>query len=378
MRDQRLDKLAGVLVNYSTGVKKGDLVRISGEVPGFPLMEALYEKVLAAGGHPMVMVTSDAMEDAFYRLASDEQLAYLSPVAQFMVEKIDVSIGIWAEENTKSMSGVDPKRQAIASQAKKPMFKRFLERAAKKELRWTGTQYPTAGSAQDAEMSQREYEDFVFRAGLLHLADPIAEWRKISERQQRLADFLDGAKEVRVIGKDTDLKVGVEGRRWINCDGHENFPDGEVFTGPIEDATEGTIRYSFPAVHHGRECHDIVLKFKAGKVVEARASKGEEFLLGMMEQDPGAKVLGEFAIGTNFGIQQYTKNTLFDEKIGGTCHAALGAAYPETGGKNDSGLHWDMVCDLRQKGCRIEVDGVVILEEGRFVKSEWPAPGESR
>jgi aminopeptidase len=375
MRDQRLDKLAEVLVNYSTGVKKGDLVRISGEVPGFPLMEALYEKVLVAGGHPMVMVTSDAMEDAFYRVASDEQLAYLSPVAQFMVEKIDVSIGIWAEENTKSMSGVDPKRQAIASQAKKPMFKRFLERAAKKELRWTGTQYPTAGSAQDAEMSQREYEDFVFRAGLLHLADPIGEWRKISERQQRLADFLNGAKEVRVIGKDTDLKVGVEGRRWINCDGHENFPDGEVFTGPIEDATEGTIRYSFPAVHHGRECHDIVLKFKAGKVVEARASKGEDFLLGMMEQDPGAKVLGEFAIGTNFGIQKYTKNTLFDEKIGGTCHAALGAAYPETGGKNDSGLHWDMVCDLRQKGCRIEVDGKTILEEGRFVRAEWPGPG---
>jgi aminopeptidase len=221
-------------------------------------------------------------------------------------------------------------------------------------------------------MSQREYEDFVFRAGLLHLPDPIGEWKKISERQQRLADFLNGAKEVRVIGKDTDLKVGVEGRRWINCDGHENFPDGEVFTGPIEDATEGTIRYSFPAVHHGRECHDIVLKFKAGKVVEARASKGEEFLLGMLEQDPGARVLGEFAIGTNFGIQQYTKNTLFDEKIGGTCHAAIGAAYPETGGKNDSGLHWDMVCDLRQKGCRIEVDGVVILEEGRFLRAEWP------
>lgn len=372
MRDQRLDKLAEVLVNYSTAVKKGDLVRISGEVPGFPLMEALYEKVLAAGGHPMVMVSSDAMEDAFYRVASDEQLAYLSPVAQFMVEKIDVSIGIWAEENTKSMSGVDPKRQAIASQAKKPMFKRFLERAAKKELRWTGTQYPTAGSAQDAEMSQREYEDFVFRAGLLHLPDPIAAWKKISERQQRLADFLNGAKEVRVIGKETDLRVGVEGRRWINCDGHENFPDGEVFTGPIEDATEGTIRYSFPAVHHGRECHDIVLKFKAGKVVEARASKGEEFLLGMIEQDPGAKVLGEFAIGTNFGIQQYTKNTLFDEKIGGTCHAALGAAYPETGGKNDSGLHWDMVCDLRQPGCRIEVDGKTILEAGKFTRAEWP------
>jgi len=372
MRDARLDRLADVLVRYSTEVKKGDLVRISGELPGFPLMEAIYEKVLIAGGHPFALVSSDAMEDAFYKYASDEQLAYLSPVEKYIVEESDVSIGLWAEENTKSLSNVDPKKQSMASQAKKPMFKRFLERAAKKQLRWTGTQYPTAGSAQDAEMSQREYEDFVFHAGLLHLPDPIAAWKKVSERQQRLADYLNKAREVRVIAKDTDLRLGVQGRLWINCDGHENFPDGEVFTGPIEDATEGTIRYSFPAVHHGRECHDIVLKFKAGKVIEARASKGEEFLLQMMDQDAGGRVLGEFALGTNFGITKYTKNTLFDEKIGGTCHAALGAAYPETGGKNDSGLHWDMVCDLRQPGCRIEVDGRTIMEAGRFVEAEWP------
>ena len=367
MRDARLDRLADVLVRYSTEVKKGDLVRISGDVLGLPLMEAIYEKVLAAGGNPFVQMSSDAMEEAFYRYASEEQLAFLSPVAKYVAETVDVSIGLWAEENTKSMSNVDPKKQSMASQARKPISKRFLERAAKKELRWTGTQYPTAASAQDAEMSLREYEDFVFRAGLLHMADPIAEWRKISERQQRLADYLNKAKEVRVIGKDTDLRLGVEGRIWINCDGHENFPDGEVFTGPIEDATEGTIRYSFPAVHHGRECHDIVLKFKNGKVVEARASKGEDFLLEMIDQDAGGRTLGEFAIGTNFGITKFTKNTLFDEKIGGTCHAALGAAYPETGGKNDSGLHWDMVCDLRQPGCRIEVDGRVILEAGKLV-----------
>jgi len=371
MRDARLDRLAEVLVKYSAAVKKGDLVRISGELPGFPLMEAIYEKVLIAGGHPFVMASSDAMEDAFYRYASDEQLAYLSPIGKYIVEEIDVSIGLWAEENTRSMSNVDPKKQSMASQARKPLSKRFLERAANKELRWVGTQYPTAASAQDAEMSLREYEDFVFGAGLLHLADPIAAWKEISQRQQRLADYLNKVKEIRVIGKDTDLRLGVEGRLWINCDGHENFPDGEVFTGPIEDATEGTIRYSFPAVHHGRECHDIVLKFKNGKVVEARASKGEDFLLQMIDQDPGGRILGEIAIGTNFGITKYTKNTLFYEKIGGTCHAALGAAYPETGGKNDSGLHWDMVCDLRQPGCRIEADGRTILEAGKFVESVY-------
>ena len=270
MRDPRLDTLANVLVNYSTAVKKDDFVRINGELPALPLMEAIYEKVLQAGGNPFVQITTDTLDDIFYRTATDEQLAFINPINPFMVDKIDVSIGIWAEENTKSMTNVDPRKQSLSSQARKPFLKRFLERAAKKELRWSGTQFPTNAAAQDAEMSLREYADFVFRAGLLHLPDPIAAWKKVSETQQRLVDFLSGKKEVHIVGKETDIRFGIEGRTWVNCDGHENFPDGEVFTGPIEDATEGTIRYSFPAVHHGRECHDIVLTFKAGKVVVAR------------------------------------------------------------------------------------------------------------
>jgi aminopeptidase len=329
---------------------------------------------VVAGGHAFLDVSTDAIQEARFRLSSDEQLSFVSPLQTAIVENIDVYFGLWGETNTKSLTNVAPGKQALTSQARKPFLKRLLERAAKKELRWTGTQFPTSSAAQDAEMSLEEYADFVFRAGLLHLPDPIAAWQAVSEKQQRLVDYLNKAKEVRVIGEGTDLRVGVEGRTWVNCDGHENFPDGEVFTGPIEDATEGTIRYSFPAVHHGRECHDIVLTFKGGKVVEARASKGEAFLLHMIDQDPGARTLGEFAIGTNFGITKYTKNTLFDEKIGGTCHAALGAAYPETGGKNDSGLHWDMVCDLRAPGRKILVDGEVILENGRFLRAEWPNP----
>ena len=372
MRDQRLDKLAKVLVGYSASVKAGELVRISGETIGLPLIEAIYEEVLLAGGHPFVSMSSDAMDEAFYRVASARQLEYVSPVSTFIVENMHVSIGLWAEENTRAMTNVDPKKQAAAAQARRPISKRFLERAAEGKLKWVGTQYPTQASAQDAEMSLRDYADFVFRGGLLHLDDPVAAWKQISEKQQRLADYLNTAKEVHVIAKDTDLRLGVEGRRWINCCGHENFPDGEVFTGPIEDAVNGTIRYSFPAVHHGRQCDDIVLTFKHGRVVDARAAKGQEFLLTMLDQDAGARTLGEFAIGTNYSIQQYTRNTLFDEKIGGTCHAAVGAAYPETGGKNNSGLHWDMVCDLRRPGCRIEADGRTILEAGRFSDPTWP------
>ena len=372
MRDPRLDKLAAVLVQYSINVKKGDLVRIGGELPGLPLMEAVYEQVLMAGGHPFLNVAVEELEDAFFRIGSDEQLSYVSPVSQHMIETIDAYVGIWAKNNTRSRTNVPPEKQALASKARKPFLTKLLERAAKKELRWVGTQFPTVGSAQDAEMSLHEYADFVFRAGLLHLADPLAGWKRMSERQQRLVDFLDSKKEIRVLGGGTDLRLGVDGRKWINCDGHENFPDGEVFTGPIETATEGTIRYTFPGVHGGREVQEITLVFKAGRVVDARAAKGEEYLVRMLDQDPGARTLGEFAIGTNFGIRQFTRNTLFDEKIGGTCHAAVGAAYPESGGKNESALHWDMVCDLRLPGCEIRADGEVILREGKFTRPEWP------
>ncbi len=199
----------------------------------------------------------------------------------------------------------------------------------------------------------------------------MAAWRKLGEAQQRLADFLNKGHEVRCRANGTDIRLGVAGRRWINCDGHENFPDGEVFTGPDENATEGTVHFTYPAVTSGREVTDVRLTFKAGRVVDASASKNEEFLHKMIDQDRGGRVLGELALGTNYAIQRFTRNTLFDEKIGGTFHMALGAAYPETGGKNQSGLHWDMVCDLRQGGT-IEVDGKVISRNGRFTNAAWP------
>lgn len=377
MRDSRLDKLANVLVTYSVGVKRNDLVRVQGATIALPLVRAVYREVLRAGGHPVLRLSDDECDDVFFAEAGQHQLSFLSPLAMPEVQAIDCSIGIWADENTKSLTRVDPRKQTLVSQARKPVMNAFLKRAAltgKKKLRWTGTQYPCQAAAQDAERSLAEYEDFVFTAGLLHRKDPAAEWRKISQRQQRLADHLNKAREIRFrTPQGTDLRLGVKGRRWINCDGHENFPDGEVFTGPIEDATEGTVVYSFPGVHGGREVHDIRLTFKAGKVVDAVAGKGEDFLIQMLDQDKGARILGEIAVGTNYAITEYTKNTLFDEKIGGTFHAAVGSAYPETGGKNNSGLHWDMVCDLR-KGGVVEVDGKVISKNGRFVKSDWPRP----
>ena len=372
MRDPRLEKLADVLVNYSVGVKTDQLVRISGPAIAQPLMVELYRKVLLAGGHPFVRMGPEEASEIFLKHASDEQLRFINPVSLLEYEKIDCSIGIWGEENTRALSNVDPKKMGISQAARKPLMDIFMKRAADGSLKWTGTQFPCQAAAQDAEMSLAEYEDFVFSAGLLDKSDPVAAWKQVSERQQRLVDFLTGKKDYRVVAANgTDVRLSVAGHTWINCDGHENFPDGEVFTGPVVESVEGTIRFSFPAVHHGRECDGVRLVFKNGKVIDASASKGQDFLFSMLDMDGGSRFLGECAIGTNYQITRYTKNTLFDEKIGGTVHFALGAGYPETGNKNESGLHWDMVVDLRQGGY-IEVDGTKINVDGKFTREDFP------
>jgi aminopeptidase len=377
MVDPRLERLAQVLVNYSVAVKRDDRVLITGSTTCEPAAVATYRAVLAAGGHPWVRLTPDSCSEVFFKHATAAQLAHVSPFDKSLYTQCNVRIGFWGEDNTRSLSNVDPTKQAVASKARKPIMKLFLQRAARpksdpRRLRWVGTQYPTNAHAQDAEMSLAEYADFVFKAGQLEQRDPVAAWKKFSVAQQRLVDTLQRAKEVRLrTPQGTDIRFGVAGRKWINCDGHENFPDGEVFTGPHEDATEGTVRYTYPAVMGGREVLDVRLTFKAGKVVEASATKNEEFLHKMLDQDKGARVLGELALGCNYSIRQFTRNTLFDEKIGGTFHLAVGAAYPETGGKNESGLHWDLVCDLRQGGT-VEVDGKVISRSGKFLNAAWP------
>jgi len=372
--DPRYTKLAEVLVRYSTNVQPGELVRIAASTVAEPLVLAIYREVVRAGGNPDVALVPDACKRILLDEGTDDQLLYENPLALHAVDTIDVQIGLWGQTNTKALSTVPAEKNAKLSKARKNFLHTFLARAAEGKLKWVGSQFPCESSAQDAEMSLGEYEDFVFRGGFIHLDDPVATWKALSEKQQRLAEFLMTKKELRfVTPQGTDLTLGIEGRKWINCDGHENFPDGEVFTGPIETATQGIVKYSFPAVHGGRESSGIELTFQDGKVVDAKAAKGEDFLLAMLDQDAGGRVLGEVAIGTNYAIQDYSKNTLFDEKIGGTFHAAVGASYPESGGTNESGLHWDMVCDLRQGG-QIFVDGELISENGKFLNPEFPQP----
>ncbi len=374
MRYPQLDKLANILVTYSVAVKPGDLVRIRGAVVTEPLLTAIYREVIRAGGHPIIRMTPDECEEIALTTASDEQLKFVNPLAQHEIETIDCSIGVWGSSNTKALSQIDPARQALASQATKTNVDTFLKRAAEGALRWVGTEFPTHASAQDAEMSLANYEAFVFHAGKLNEDDPAAAWRKVQESQQRVCDFMEKAHTIRcVTPQGTDITLSIAGRRWINCCGRRNFPDGEVYTGPIEDATNGIVKYSYPAVHDGREVDGVCLEFKAGRVVNASATKGEEFLIAMLDQDPGARILGEIGIGTNYSIQRFSRNMLFDEKIGGTFHLAVGSSYPQSGGKNESALHWDMVCDLRQGG-RMEVDGKLVSENGIFLDPLWPHP----
>jgi aminopeptidase len=366
MADPRVETVAKILVDYSVDVQPNQLVRISGAPESAPLILAVYQQVLERGAHPFLEVGLEEAEELLYTCASDGQLDYVPPFRKNMIEQIDASIGIWADVNTKQLTNADPAKQSRRAVAMRPLSDRLLERAAKKELRWTGTLYPTQAFAQDAEMSLREFEDFVYKACLVHEPDPIKAWKKISEEQQRLVDWLNKAREIHVVGPDTDLKFEVTSRKWENCDGHENFPDGEIFTGPIEDSVNGHIRYTYPACHFGREVEDVRLQFKDGKVIKATAAKNEQFLLKMLETDEGARYVGEFAFGTNSGIQRFTKNTLFDEKIGGTIHLALGKGYPETGSKNKSAIHWDMVCDLRDGG-EVRVDGTLFLKDGKIL-----------
>ena len=366
MPDPRVETVAKILVDYSVEVKPNQLVRISGGPEGAPLILAVYQKVLERSAHPFLHVEPEEAEELFYTYAKDAQLDYVAPFMKEMIEQVDAHVGIWTDVNTKQLTNADPTKQSRRAVAMRPLRDRLLERAANKELRWTGTLYPTQAFAQDAEMSLREFEDFVYKACLVHEPDPIGAWKKVSEEQQRVTDWLNKARQIHVLGPDTDLKLEVTDRKWINCDGLENFPDGEIFTGPIEKSVNGHIRYTYPACLHGREVEDVRLQFKDGKVIEATAAKNEEFLLKMLESDEGAKYVGEFAFGTNSGIQRFTKNTLFDEKIGGTIHLALGKGYPESGSENKSAIHWDMVCDLR-KGGEVRVDGTVFLKDGKIL-----------
>jgi aminopeptidase len=366
VRDPRVTGLARILVHHSTRVKDGDVCLIEGESEGEPLLQAIFEEVLAAGGQPVVNMALAEQAASFFRLGSEAQLGWVSPVAEWAVENADCRFAVMAKSNVRDLASVDPARQAIRRRAMAPLMTRSMERSAAGKYRWALTLFPTHAYASEAGMSLSEYEDFYYAACLADQPDPVAAWAGASDEVRRLADWIGGREEVHITGPGTDLRLGIAGRTFIAADGRHNMPDGEFFTGPVEDSANGEITFHLPSTYAGNEVSGVWFRFEDGKVVDARAERGEEFLISVLDTDDGARRLGELGIGTNYAIQRGTKEILLDEKIGGTVHLAVGKSYPETGGENDSAVHWDMICDLRRGG-EIKVDGEALQRDGRFV-----------
>jgi aminopeptidase len=366
MSDPRIDQLADVLVNYSIGVHQEDKVLINGSTLAAPLLKAIYIKTLQAGGLPLMMVSLPDIDSLLYQYATNEQLQHIPPPTQLIYETYDAFIQIGSADNTKSLSGVVPAKMVLRNRAQRDLMKTFMQRSAIGQLRWMASLFPTNAYAQDAEMNLSQYEDFVFGACLPDTNDPVNYWKQFSIWQQKIVDWLKGKNQVRVIGPETDLTLSIAGRTFINCDGHFNMPDGEIFTGPVENSLSGHVYFSYPAIQQGREVTGVRLWFENGKVVKSIANKNEDYLTQTLDTDEGSRFVGEFAIGTNEGIQRFSRQILFDEKIGGSFHLALGAGYPETGSHNQSAIHWDMICDLRQGG-EIWVDEVLLYKDGKFV-----------
>ena len=365
MTDPRVRKMADVLVNYSTGVKEGQWVVINGPILAEPLMTECFRSVLAAGGNPTTLFNSPRTREILLRDGSDSQLQFVPPSIKLIFDEMDAYIAIWAPSNTQALTSVDPQRMVLEQQATGPILETYMRRSAEGNLVWTGSAHPTEAAAQDAMMSLTEYENFIYSAALLSEPDPIAAWKALGVRQDRLVDWLAPRSEVHVTAPGTDLRLNVAGRTWINDDGHKNFPGGEVFTGPIEESVEGEIAFTYPGSYSGKEVSGVRLRLERGVVIDASAETNESFLHEMLDLDEGAKRVGEFAFGTNTGIARFTRSVLFDEKIGGTLHMALGASIPETGGVNKSALHWDMVSDLRGGG-QVTVDGDLFSKNGEF------------
>lgn len=367
MINEFYEKLAKLAVNYSIKVKKGDRVYISGPTLAEPLFQAIYAETLKTGGYPLLIPYIEGFQELLYKYASEEQLLYLDDAVKLIIKEFDCYVEILGDYNTRKLSLVNPEKIAKyrGSPARKELFSTLMKRIEKKDLNYLVIPFPCNSLAQEAKMDLFSYFEFVQKALYLDRDDPVKEWLYMEKDQEKICSYLNEVDKIQVIGADTDLTISVKGRKWINSCGYMNLPDGEVYTGPIEDSANGYIRFTFPGIYQGNDIENIYLEFKEGKVVKANADKGEDLLKEILKIE-NANILGEFAIGTNYGITKFTKNMLFDEKMGGTLHCALGLGILEAGSKNISAIHWDILKDMKLPGSQILADGKVIYEEGKW------------
>jgi aminopeptidase len=365
MADARVEKLAKVIANYSLELKPGQNFWLRTTPLAEELNLAVYEEAIKAGAHIFVDQRMPGTDEIFFKYASEEQLDYVSPLRQIIVETFDAELYIDARHNSRSLSGIDGARIARSSKAFAKLFNQKMKRAADGAYRWCLTVYPTHSMAQEADMNLADYREFVYGAGMLNEDDPVACWKEEGKKQGKLVDWLKGHDRVELRGSNVDVRLSIKDRVFEVSDGRYNLPDGEIFTSPQEDSVNGWIRFKYPAIHGGQEVTDIELWFENGKVVKEKAAKNQDLLTSLLNTDEGARILGEWGIGTNYGIQRFSKNILFDEKIGGTIHFAMGLGFPECGGQNKSGLHWDMLCDMAES--EITVDGELFYKDGKTV-----------
>lgn len=359
-------RLARVITEYSTEITKGDFVVIIGSPKAIPLIEALFEAVLARGGNPTTVIGLPSLTEILVESGDEKQLEFINPAQKLIYEEADVIMQIEAPTNMKLLAQADPSKLMHIQKSSGPILQGLIERIGNETVRWVMMPWPTDAIAQQTEMGTRAYADFLYRACGLHHDDPLAYWQAVQEKQLHLVDYLKEKSYAEVRGTGIELSFGLEGRTWVSAHGKLNFPDGEIFTCPVEDSVQGKVTFNMPTFYLGKEVTEVELEFKDGSVVAAKAAKGQDFLLENLDLDEGARRLGEFAIGTNFGVDRVTGSTLLDEKIGGSIHLALGAAAPGTGGQNASKIHWDMVHDMKEAG-EIEVDGEIIYRQGEFL-----------
>lgn len=355
--------LADLLAGYCLEVREGQQILVRSTTAAAPLLLEVQRAVLERGGWPLLRIAVPGEEENFYRHAQEPHLDSVAPLAAKEATEVDALLSIIAPDNTFELARIEPKRLARAARAREPLMKAAVRN------RLCVTLWPTPALAQQAAMSTSDLQGFVAGALFLDKPNPEAAWQRLRSFQARLIDDLEGANELRIQAEGTDLRLRVDGRTWVNSDGRRNMPSGEVFTGPIEDSAEGQIRYTVPTSPSGVEVRHVELEFRQGEVVAARAERGQGYLEAMLGTDPGARRLGEVGIGTNTGIDRPTGMILLDEKIGGTVHTALGRSFPETGGVNESAIHWDLICDLREGG-QLSVDGEVVQADGAFRRLE--------
>jgi aminopeptidase len=368
LSDKRIRKFAKILVDHSAKIQPGDRVLIEATSAAEPLIRELYTHILDRGGHPHLQMSLPDQEALFFKHAGEPQLDFIPTFRKLAYDEFESRIRIHSETNPRALTDVDPGKQARRQKALAPILQSQMRRGAEKAFKWVTTLYPTEAYAKEAGMDYEEYKDFVFRACYADegTKDPVASWKVFEDRQRGFIERLERGDKVELRGPNVDLTLSIKGRKFKNSFGEHNMPDGEIYTGPVEDSLNGWVRYTYPAITGGRVVEGVELTFKQGKVIQASAKKNQDFLLRMLDTDQGARYVGEFAIGTNFQIDRFIGHILFDEKIGGTFHMALGAGYPETGSLNKSIIHWDMICDLRQDSV-ISVDGELIYENGDFV-----------